>query len=281
MRKIANLFILILIITSCQQNEPNYALSDIASYQNEAVPMTKQSRISENLPNQAIKTDEINKKKIIKDGRLGVKVSELEKAKKWIDTLVINYGGYYANEEFNNTDYETSYQLNIRIPSNRFEKFIIAIETGEGEIIYKKIDARDVTDQFIDLETRLKNKKNYLIKYGELLEKAKTVKDILEIEEKIRILEEEIESVEGRLNYLNDLVAYSTLDLRLTKDKDFKFKSDKRAKFTEKLKQSLSKGWFGFVDFILFVIKIWPFWIVLFIVNSVWKKIRTKKKNKK
>ena len=281
MRKIASVLFLILTITSCHQKEQNYALSDLASYQEEIIPITRQSQNSKNLPFDEVKTDEINKKKIIKDGRLGVKVFELKKAKNRIDTLVINNGGYYANEEFNNSDYESSFLLKIRIPSNRFEKLIIDIETGEGEIIYKKIEARDVTDQFIDLETRLKNKKNYLIKYSEILEKAKTVKDILEIEEEIRGLEEEIESVEGRLKYLNDLVAYSTLDLHLTKDKDFKFKSTKRAKFTEKLKQSLSKGWFGFIDFILFIIKIWPFWIVLSILLYAWKKIKYKRKNKK
>lgn len=280
MSKIAYILILILTITSCHQKEQNYALSDLASYEEQVVPITRQSQNSKNLPIDEVKTDEINKKKIIKDGRLRVKVLELEKAKNWIDTLVINNDGYYSNEEFNNSDNESSFHLKIRIPSNRFEKFIIDIESGKGEIIYKKIDARDVTDQFIDLETRLKNKKNYLIKYSELLEKAKTVKDILEIEDKIRVLEEEIESVEGRLKYLNDLVAYSTLDLYLTKDKDFKFKSAKRAKFTEKLKQSLSKGWFGFVDFILFIIKMWPFWIVLSIILYVWKKIKYKRKNK-
>jgi flagellar biosynthesis chaperone FliJ len=130
------------------------------------------------------------------------------------------------------------------------------------------------------LETRLENKRNYLKRYNDLLKQATTIKEILEIEEKIRVLEEEIESTTGRLKYLSDLVDYSTLDLTITKPKDFKYNPGNRDKFSERLKQSLSKGWFGFVDFLLFVIKIWPFWIILILIFYLWRKYRkAKKKN--
>jgi len=66
-------------------------------------------------------------------------------------------------------------------------------------------------------------------------------------------LEEEIESNTGRLKYLVDLVDYSSLDLMISKRKDFKFTAGERDKFNELLKQSFSKGWIGFVDFLLFL----------------------------
>ena len=159
-------------------------------------------------------------------------------------------------------------------------KFISDVETGGGEILYKEIDARDVTDQFIDLETRLENKRNYLKRYNDLLVKANSIKEILEIEEKIRALEEEIESATGKLNYLNDLVDYSTLDLTISKQRDFKYNPVKRDEFSEKLKQSFSKGWFGFVDFFLFLINIWPFWIIITLIYYLWKKYKMKRKRK-
>lgn len=201
----------------------------------------------------------------------------MENSKSRIDTLVKNHNGYYDNESFNNSDWESSYNLKIRVPSANFENFINKIETGEGEIKYKEIDARDVTDQFIDLETRLQNKKNYLNRYNELLVKAQTVKDILEIEEKIRGIEEEIESTTGRIKYLSDLVEYSTLDLTITKQKDFKYNPANRGNFTEKLKQALSKGWYGLVDFTLFFINLWPLWLLLTIILYAWKKFKKKK----
>ena len=279
MKQIISIFILVILITSCHQKQNDKASFAIADMEEEMIPVTRQSP---NVPPPPI--DKIEKpeviKKIIKDGRLGLLITELEKAKVHVDTLVKNHDGYYANESFNNTDWESSYSLKIRIPSANFEKFIAEIETGDGEILYKEIDARDVTDQFIDLETRLENKRNYLKRYNDLLIQAKTVKEILEIEEKIRGLEEEIESTTGRLKYLGDLVDYSTLDLTLTKRKDFKYNPINRDKFSEKLKQSLSKGWFGFVDFLLFVIKIWPFWIIFLLMLFFWKKYKkSRKKN--
>jgi hypothetical protein len=148
--------------------------------------MTKESQIApaSTSSTDIIETTEVNKKKIIKDGRLGIKVTELEKTKSRIDTLVKNNGGYYANENFNNTDYEASYNLRVRIPTDKFEKFIAEVESGDGEILYKQVDARDVTDQFIDLETRLETKRNYLTQYRDLLKQAKSVKEILELKKR-------------------------------------------------------------------------------------------------
>ncbi|MDD4777239.1 MAG: DUF4349 domain-containing protein [Fermentimonas sp.] len=276
MRNIFSIFLVILLLISCNQNQSdNVAVRSMAE---ETALVEQQTPSSSTSPFDEIAEQEVVKKKIIKDGRIGVRVSDLENTKSRIDTLIFHYGGYYANERLNKSDWETSYNLNIRIPSENFTKFISDVETGDGEILYKEIDARDVTDQFIDLETRLENKRNYLNRYNELLTKANTIKEILEIEEKIRALEEEIESTTGRLKYLNDLVDYSTLDLTITKPNNFKYNPAKRDKFSEKLKQSLSKGWFGFVDFLLFIINLWPFWIIAALVFYLWRKYRMKKK---
>ncbi len=261
---------------SCRQKaSEKFNVSKMSNVEIEMSPITNSSP-----PIDEIEKQEVIKKKIIKDGRLGLRVTELEKTKLLIDTLVKYYDGYYDNERLINEDWESSYNLKIRIPSTNFEKFITNVESGDGEIQYKEINARDVTDQFIDLETRLENKRNYLNRYNELLKQAKSVKEILEIEEKIRGLEEEIESTIGRLKYLSDLVDYSTLDLTITKHKDFKYNIEDRDKFSERIKQSLSKGWFGFVDFLLFVIKIWPLWIIVSLILYFWRKYKkTKTKN--
>src|SRR5699024_12383858 len=113
---------------------------------------------------------------------------------------------------------------------------------GTGELQYKEIDARDVNDQFIDLETRLENKRSYLKRYKDLLSKAKSVKEILEIEESIRKIEEEVESTVGRLKYLSDQVDYSSLELRIAEEKEFKYKPEKQDSFFERFKQSLSRS---------------------------------------
>ena len=278
MKNFLAISILAILIASCNQRQSDDVSFEVADMEAEMMPITRQAMDAPPASIDPTVTPEVIKKKIIRDGRLGLRVTELEKTKTRIDTLVKANGAYYANESFNNSDWESSFNLKIRIPSVNFEKFISGIEASEGEVLYKVIDARDVTSQFIDLETRLENKRNYLIRYNDLLKKANSVKDILEIEEKIRVLEEEIDSTTGQLKYLSDLVDYSTLDLTLTKQKDFKYNPEKRAKFSERFKQSVSKGWFEFVDFVLFMIKIWPFWIIIVVMVYFWRKFRKARK---
>ncbi|MFO7999028.1 MAG: DUF4349 domain-containing protein [Bacteroidales bacterium] len=270
----------VLLATSCreqqQEGDASFAVADTGK---EMVPMARQSAQAQSAPVDIAEQTEVIKSKIIKDGRLGLKVTELEKAKERVDSLVQIHDGYYANESFQDTDQESVYYIRIRIPGANFETFINEVEAGDVKVLYKAIDARDVTDQFIDLEIRLENKRSYLKRYNELLNQAMTVKDILEIQERVRALEEEIESTTGRLRYLSDLVDYSTLELTITRQKDFTYSPANRDGFFERLKQSVSKGWFGIVDSLLFAIKIWPLWVVLALIITLWKKPSKRKKN--
>lgn len=225
----------------------------------------------------------INKKKIIKDGNISVKTNDIEASKKGFDDLLKKFNAYYESEDFQNNDQTISYDLKIRIPAENFEKLISTIENGKDEVKSKSIQARDVTEEYVDIETRLINKREYLKRYKELLSKAFTVKDILSIEENVRTLQEEIESKEGRLKYLNDQVAFSTLNINLFKEKEFIFKPQPQDKFSERVKTSLSNGWTSVVNFILWTISIWPFIIlalaVFFIIRRVNKKRNSKQSN--
>ena len=230
-------------------------------------------------------TPQVIKKKIIKDGRLGLQVKNVEKAKQHIDSLVKSVGGYYASENLQNSDQSSGYQLTIRIPVISFEKFISSAENGSGKVLFKEITARDVTEEFVDLQTRLASKRNSLARYNEIMKKASSVKDIVEIEEAIRVLQEEIESSEGKLRFLNDCVDYSTLNLSISTEKDFTYKPVKRDSFWEKWKESIVEGWFGMVDFILWLFGMWPFLIIVialyFLIRKWFRKRRLRKQQSK
>jgi len=221
-------------------------------------------------------------KKIIKDGRLGLQVDNLQIAKQKIDSLVKVAGGYYANENLKNSDNQSGYELVIRIPVVNFERFVGSAEKGSAKVLYKEIQARDVTEEFVDLSTRINSKRNSLARYNEIMKKANTVKDIIQIEESIRVLQEEIESTEGRLRYLNDCVSYSTLNMTISTEKDFTFKPSKRDSFWEKLKESVADGWYGLVDFILDFFGLWPYLILIipigFFIRRRIKKWKLRKK---
>src|ERR1035437_5032462 len=229
---------------------------------------------------------EVIKTKIIKDGRLGLQVTNLEAAKKQIDSLVKSAGGYYANENLKNSDNQSGYELVIRIPVLNFERFVGLAEKGSAKVLYKEIQARDVTEEFVDLNTRINSKRNSLARYNEIMKKANSVKDIIEIEESIRVLQEEIESSEGRLRYLNSCVDYSTLNMTISTEKDFTFRPAKRDSFWEKLKESVADGWYGLADFILEFFGMWPY-LILIIPGGllIWRwikkwKLRRQEKNK-
>jgi hypothetical protein len=153
------------------------------------------------------------------------------------------------------------------------------MESGGGQVTNKSINTRDVTTEFIDLESRLENKREYLARYRELLKQAKTVKDILEIEQQIRVIVEEIESSEGRLKYLSDQVSYSTLSLTLTKEKGYTFHPAVKGSFAERLKRSLHGGWNGLVSFALVLIRLWPAWIILAVAVLLFRVYRRRRKS--
>jgi predicted transcriptional regulator len=220
-------------------------------------------------------------RKIIKNGSIELRVRDLGVEKSRIDTLVKSLKGYYAEEQLSNTYQQVSYYLTIRVPSDRFEQFIALIEKRGNEVIHKSIEAKDITEEYIDLEIRLDNKKNYMTRYQELLKSAKNVKDILEIQESIRLLEEEIESTTGRLKYLSQQVDYSTLNLIIHQPKEFSYSPKQRANALEKLKQSLYGGWYEFVDFLYLLLYNWV--LIIFVLTSVtsWIIVRRRRRLRK
>jgi hypothetical protein len=282
------LFLLLIGLVACGKKEMREeygptVMSKLAVVQDchikrvEAVepPPALKSSVRFEAPNPVIQ------KKIIKDGRMGLQVKDLQVAKHQIDTLLKSLGGYYANENLKNNDNQSGYELTIRIPEANFEKFVVSTETGSCKVLYKEISVRDVTEEFADLETRLASKRNALARYNEIMKKANVMKDIVEIEEAIRNLQEEIESSEGRLRYLNDCVNYSTLNLTISTEKDFAYKPAKRDNFWEKFKESVVEGWFGLVDFILGLFGLWPFLILIvpmyFLIHRWIKRRKTRK----
>ena len=93
-----------------------------------------------------------------------------------------------------------------------------------------------------------------------LLTQAKTVQEILSIEKQIGELRTEIESIEGRLKYLQNRISYSTLTVTFYQE------ISTPVGFSSKFKEGLKNGWNGFVWFLVGLINIWPFLLVLLVI---------------
>ena len=222
---------------------------------------------------------EIDKtQKIIKDGSLEIEVNNIQAYKTSTDTLVKKFGGYYENDVFNANNYQSNYNLTIRIPTTNFETFVANIINEEGgRVTMKDLHARDVTEEYTDVEIRLTNARNYLQRYNELLKKATSIKDILEIQQKIKDVELEIESMTGRLKYMNDRIDYSTLHVSLVEKHEF-FEEKMTKKFGDKLVNALKNGYEFLLSTILFMVSIWPVLLIAGLAFYWIKKYRARRK---
>ena len=112
-----------------------------------------------------------------------------------------------------------------------------------------------------------------------MLKRSASTKDLLEIQENIRGLEDEIDVSEGRLRYIDDQVNYSTLNLTLTKEKPRNTITSKIG-FGSRLVDSIANGWNIFVNFLLEIVSLWPFLFIIPIIILFWKKWRKRKSKK-
>ena len=240
----------------------------------------KQSPKKENTQKSVGNTDEslLQKKKIIKDGDISIQSKNISFSKEGLDNLVKSLNAYYEKENLEKTDFLISYDLIIRVPANNFEKLVSTVEQSKDEIKSKNIRARDVTEEFVDIKIRLDSKREYLKQYTALLSRANTIKDILEIKENIRILHEEIERAEGRLRFLNDQVAFSTLKVELFQKTDYVYKPEPQDSFIERVKSGLNTGWKIIVETTLFLLNIWS---VVLLLIAVFFFVRRRMKKQK
>lgn len=198
----------------------------------------------------------VYERKLTKNGSIRFETSNLNKTKQLITNAVTSLNGYVSNDNISETDNHTENTLTVRVPADKTDSLIAIIESNASKIDYKSIDVQDVTEQFIDLDTRIKTKKEVEARYRELLTRANTVEEILKIEEQIGNIRTEIESAEGRLRYLSNQVQYSTLHITFyEKYSDFGFWG--------KMGKAFKNGWNSLLWLLVGIANLWA--ILLFI----------------
>ncbi|WP_294322274.1 DUF4349 domain-containing protein [uncultured Chryseobacterium sp.] len=263
-----------LALIHCKKNEPQSLNANLVDVLQEdkvdaSIKFPSEKTISE-------KATSISKK-IIKNGDMKIQVADINKAQSQINTFLKNNKAYIQKERFQNNDLDENLDLTIRVPHQNFDALINLFSTGVGSVLSKNVSSDDVTEEYTDVSIKLANKKIYLEKYREMLKSAKTTKDMLEIQENIRALEDEIDVSEGRLRFIDDRVNYSTLNLSLYKEK-VRSSATSRIGFGSRFGDSLTKGWNSFESFLLGIISLWPFFLLIPVVVFLWKKWRNRRK---
>lgn len=215
--------------------------------------------------------------KLIKESYLVFETSDIDKTYNNIVAVIKTYNGYIQDDSADKNQYRTSRRLIVRVPTSNFQETIDGVSKNVDYFDSKHTTLKDVTEEFIDLEARLKAKKELENRYLELLKKAKNVKELLEVERELSHIREEIEAKEGRLKYLQDKVSLSTINIEF-------YKTNSESKVTKsygsKMWNAIVSGFDGLSSFFLGILYIWPFIIILIIAFFLIRKWINKRRKK-
>ncbi len=208
-------------------------------------------------------------RKLIKEGFVEFETADMGATRKKIFDSLEKYKAYIASDREYRSGDRISNTIVVRVPAANFDSMLHEVTRGVKHFDSKNVEVKDVTEEFLDVEARLKTKKELENRYLELLKKANTVSEILEVEKQTGQLRSEIESIEGRLKYLKNQVAFSTLHLT------FYQSIPEKTEFGSQLIKAFQSGWDNLIGFLILLVRIWPFIIIgfaLFFGIKMWKK---------
>jgi len=226
-------------------------------------------------------TPNITQQKIVYTAQARARVENLDSSLTQLAGMVTRSGGFISSQHRNNSTYEHSAELVIRLPSERLNGVLDFLARITAEIDHQHLDSRNVTAEWLDLESRLNTKREVRDRYIDILRnRAKEVKDILNAEDKIRVITEEIEAKEGRLRYLRDQVSLSTLTLNLYETIEYRETGVTVTRsFWSKLVGSLAFGWEMIQELLLGMVAIWPLLLLAGIGIWVFRRWRAARRN--
>lgn len=155
--------------------------------------------------------------KLIKRGNANIEVEKdkfYETLNKLI-TLASQFNGNLINSQIYEEDGKNSGYLTFMIPSKNFDNFLNRLNEL-GKVKNLSISTEDVSEEYFDLEGRLKILESQRTLLLSWLEKAKDIKDLLSIRSELQNIETEIEKIKGRMNYINYHSEYSEISVLLT-----------------------------------------------------------------
>ena len=266
MRYIFCFLFLGLIFSNCAKNSEE-SVNDDAS----AITMVKLPAKAESISGTNINIPQ----KIVKSASLRFETDDLEKTFTQIQTAITANKGSVQND-FQEKSYDNiSRNVTVRVPNQNFESFLEAISKGVSYFDEKNISSQNVTEEFIDLNSRLNTKRKLEARYLEILQKANKISEILEIEKQISVIREEIEAKEGRLKYLENRVSESTITINFYKT--IAEKEGMKISYGSKIWNAIKSGFFSLSDFLISIVSVWPF-IILFVVLVYFIRKRLKRK---
>ena len=157
---------------------------------------------------------------VIKGGSatLDVEAGTLEEKKDMLYSLADEYRAEVSSARFNEYSTETRYAITVKLSPHRFDEFVSSL-SSLGKITHMDTSMEDVTEQYVDIQTRISNLETELARLNALYDKADTVEEILMIEREVARVQTQLELYQNRAQDLERRAAKSTLTVYLVEKK--------------------------------------------------------------
>jgi hypothetical protein len=151
--------------------------------------------------------------KLIKTAEMSIEVPNGQFQQKFdaVKKIASDVGGYTTNSSASRTEGEMiSGTVTLRVPAKEFDK-AIALVKKTGDLDSINITGQDVTEEYVDLESRLKNYEAQEAQLLAIMAQTQTVDEVLRVQEQLTSVRGEIEVIKGRMQYLDKLVDFATI----------------------------------------------------------------------
>jgi len=151
---------------------------------------------------------------LIRTGSLRLRVDNVVKAHDEVSRIAEAAGGYVATSTVSSEVGPTFASITIRVPAKGLDSIVEEI-VALGKLLNKQITTQEVTEEYVDLTSRRRNLEREEEQLIALLKRAGKVSDLLQVEQVLGRIRGEIEQISGRMRFLENRVAYSTLSVSL------------------------------------------------------------------
>ncbi len=158
--------------------------------------------------------------RVIYTADLHLEVKDINKSNRLIEEKIKKYNGYIVESNiYRQGDQNHRASLTLRIPQKDFNVFLTEVEEHAVKVHQRSVNGSDVSEEYVDLESRLNAKKVVEKRLLEFMQKAETTEDLLKISSDLAAVQEQIEQISGRIKFLDDQIEFSTVTLTLVENK--------------------------------------------------------------
>ncbi|MFJ3309752.1 DUF4349 domain-containing protein [Streptomyces sp. NPDC086549] len=195
------------------------------------------------------KAPELTANRIIRTASLTVQVKDVPKALDEARATAENAGGYVGKESTSRDPrgHERT-RVVLRVPTDKYDEVLTDLQ-GTGKLIDRSTKAQDVTDQVVDVESRIRSQRASVARVRELMDKAAKLSDVVTLEGELSSRESDLEALLARQASLKDRTSLATITLSLSETPVKKAAKDDDPDFAD----AVSGGWHVFVTMLRWI----------------------------